>query len=52
MGHMGMHHKMGYGHRESFRKLYTKEERKEWLANYIEELKKELKAAEEKLEEM
>jgi len=53
MGHMGMHHKMGHGHKEPFtRKLYTKEEKKEWLSNYIEELRKELNAAEEKLNDM
>lgn len=52
MGHM--HHK-GHemGHKKAFqRKFMTKDEKKEWLSNYVDDLKKELQAAEEKLKSL
>lgn len=49
--HMGHAMMMGPGHKEKgfHRHFYTKDEKKEWLENYVDQLKKELKAAEEKL---
>jgi glutamate synthase domain-containing protein 2 len=44
----GMHgHEQGYR-----RRFFTKDEKMEKLKNYAEELKKELKAVEEKIKEM
>jgi hypothetical protein len=58
-GH-GMHHRHGehcwYGmHGEEHgyrRRFFTKAEKIEWLKSYAEELKKELKAVEEKIKQM
>lgn len=53
MGHMMRHHGMHGKKVEGFhRKFYTKDEKREWLSKYVDELKKELAAAEEKLKEM
>lgn len=59
MGHMMEHRHMGHammmgeGHKRGFhRHYYTKEEKKEWLEYYVNQLKKELTAAEEKLKDM
>lgn len=51
--HMGHAMMMGEGHKKGFhRHFFTKDEKKEWLENYVNELKKELQAAEERLKEI
>jgi hypothetical protein len=51
--HMGHAMMMGEGHKKVFHRHYfTNDEKKEWLENYIDQLRKELKAAEEKLKEL
>lgn len=63
MGHMGMHtHHEGkyhHGHGKGVcpgcgqgRHFYTKEEKVNWLNDYIAQLEKELKGAKERLEEI
>ncbi|RJQ31345.1 MAG: hypothetical protein C4562_06120 [Actinobacteria bacterium] len=62
MGHWHTHHQGKYhmGHARKGmcpgcgegRHFYTKEEKKAWLEDYVEQLEKELRGAKERLEEL
>lgn len=46
-------HRYGHGHRHGYgRRFFTKAEKVEKLKNYVEELRKELRAVEEHIKEL